>query len=196
MTKLEFIHALNERLSALPREEAQERIGFYTEAIEDRMEEGLPEEEAVAAVGAPGEIAESILAELRPVQTPRKERKGKRSAGEITLLVLGAPLWLPLLIAAAAVLLSVYLVFWALVISFWAVFAAFAVCAVGGVLGGAVLAFGNGTAGLFLIGAGIFCAGASVFLLYGCNALSRGAVLLGAYPFRKLAAKAAERRAA
>lgn len=39
MTKLQFLMALHEKLSGLPREE--ERLSFYSEMIEDRMEEGL-----------------------------------------------------------------------------------------------------------------------------------------------------------
>jgi len=68
MTKLNFLIALNEKLSGLPREEAEERLRFYSEMIEDRMEEGLTEEEAVAAVGYIVEIAAHITADL-PVKT-------------------------------------------------------------------------------------------------------------------------------
>ena len=63
MTKLNFILSLNEKLSGLPQNDIEERLRFYTEMIEDRMEEGLSEEEAVLAVGSVDEIAEQILAE-------------------------------------------------------------------------------------------------------------------------------------
>ena len=46
MTKLSFLFSLREKLSALPTEEAEERLRSYSEMIEDRMEEGLSEEEA------------------------------------------------------------------------------------------------------------------------------------------------------
>ena len=52
MTKLDFLFALQSRLEGLPKDEVRERIGFYAEMIEDRMEEGMPEEAAVAAVGS------------------------------------------------------------------------------------------------------------------------------------------------
>ena len=51
MTKLKFLLLLNERLSHLPSKEVEERLAFYSEMIEDRMEEGLSEEEAVSEVG-------------------------------------------------------------------------------------------------------------------------------------------------
>ena len=127
MTKLEFILALNERLKHLPQDEVKERISFYSEMIEDRMEEGLSEEDAVAAVGSIDEIA----AQTKPEKAPAsKKQKRRLKAWEIVLLSLGSPIWLSLLIAAFAVALSLFVVLWALIICLWAVFAAF-VCGAG-----------------------------------------------------------------
>ena len=44
MSKQEFLAALEEGLSGLPREDVDERLGFYSEMIDDRMEDGLPED--------------------------------------------------------------------------------------------------------------------------------------------------------
>ena len=46
MRKQEFMDDLRSRLSALPPPELEERLSFYEEIINDRMEEGLSEEEA------------------------------------------------------------------------------------------------------------------------------------------------------
>ena len=43
--------ALRRRLSALPVAEREERIGFYGEMIDDQIEKGLSEEEAVDGIG-------------------------------------------------------------------------------------------------------------------------------------------------
>ena len=51
MTKLQFLLALHDKLAGLPQNEVEERLNFYSEMIEDRMEEGLSEEEAVLAAG-------------------------------------------------------------------------------------------------------------------------------------------------
>lgn len=191
MTKYEFVMTLTHRLSHLPREAVEERVNFYIESIEDRIEDGVPEEEAVAAVGTPEEVAALIMGELpRPAfEVPRKEQKRRPSAVEIVLLVLGSPIWLSLLIAAVAVVLSVYISVWAVVISLWAIFASFVGCAFGGIVGGAFLAFTNGASGVFLIGAGIFCAGASVLLFHGCKAATKGTAWLCVYPVKKLLRK-------
>ena len=111
MRKQEFLSQLQKGLIGLPQEDIEEQLVFYSEMIEDRIEEGLPEEEAVAAIGPVEEVVSQIVAET-PFSKLVKERiKPKRAlrAWEIVLLVLGSPLWLSLLIGAFAVLLGVYI---------------------------------------------------------------------------------------
>ena len=50
MTKQEFLNQLRMGISGLPQEDISERLTFYREMIDDRMEEGLSEEEAVAFI--------------------------------------------------------------------------------------------------------------------------------------------------
>ena len=78
MTKLKFLLALNERLSSLPRTEVEERLGFYSEMIEDRMEEGLSEEESVACIGSVDEIAAQILSESTAGNKDKKTEERKK----------------------------------------------------------------------------------------------------------------------
>ena len=52
MTKNEFISSLGARLSGLPKDEACERLAFYSETIDDRIEEGMSEAAAVRDVGS------------------------------------------------------------------------------------------------------------------------------------------------
>ena len=49
MTKAEFLKALEEKLSALSAEDRAASLAYYEEIIDDRMEEGLCEADAVAA---------------------------------------------------------------------------------------------------------------------------------------------------
>ena len=44
MNKIGFILELKDKLSALPKSEVEERLSFYCEMIEDRIEDGLSEE--------------------------------------------------------------------------------------------------------------------------------------------------------
>ena len=43
MRKWEFLSTLKNRLSGFPKQEVEERLNFYSEMIDDRMEEGLNE---------------------------------------------------------------------------------------------------------------------------------------------------------
>ncbi len=186
MNKQEFFARLEDRLSALPQDEVQERLGFLNEMIEDRMEEGLSEEEAVAAAGSVEEVADGISADIPFVKIAKEKIKPKRPmrVWEIVLLVLGSPVWLSLLIAAASVAVSLYLSWWAVLVSLWAVFASLIACAVGGVVAGVVLACTNGLVGVALIGAGIALLGLSVFCFFGCKVLTSGTVRLTSKAFR------------
>ena len=180
MNKLDFILALHGRLENLPQEDVEERLHFYMEMIEDRMEEGLSEEDAVAELGTVEEISAQIIADI-PLAKLVKERvklKTRLHTGEILLLVLGFPVWLPLLISAAAVVLSLYISLWAVLISLWAVLVSVTACAVGCVLAGAVLGFVRGPIGAAVIGAGLVCAGLAIFLFFGCKMATKGTLVM------------------
>ncbi len=181
MTKLRFILSLKDRLSGLPQDDVEERLSFYSEMIEDRMEEGLSEEEAVMAVGSVDEIAEQIMSDISPSKITKERIKPKRQlkAWELLLLVLGSPLWLSLGIAVFAVIISLYISLWSVIISLWAVFGSLAGCSLGILVTGIVFAFrGNALNGVAMFGAGILCAGLSIFMFYGCKAATKGVLVL------------------
>lgn len=181
MRKQEFLARLRKGLSGLPQDDIEERCTFYSEMIEDQMEDGLSEEEAVSAIGSVDEIIAQAVAET-PLVKIAKERirtKKRRSAGEIALLTLGAPIWLSLIIAAFAVIFSLYVSLWAVVVALWAVFVSLAGCAIGGVGACVVIAVGgNGTSGLAVLAAGIVCAGLAIFMFYGCKGATNGTLIL------------------
>ena len=181
MSKQEFLEQLRRGLSGLPREDVEERLTFYSEMLEDRMEEGLSEEEAVLAAGSVNEIVAQVVADI-PLAKIAKERirpKRRLNAAEVILLALGSPIWLSLGIAAAAVILSLYVSVWAIIGSLWAVLGTLAISAVSGVLGCAILAAGgSGAAGLAMLAAGLTCAGLSIFMFYGCRAATKSILML------------------
>ena len=183
MGKQEFLDALRAGLAGLPQEDIEERVTFYTEMIDDRMEDGLGEKEAVAEIGSVEEIVQQIVAET-PLTKLVKERvkpKRKLQVWEIILLVLGSPIWLSLLIALLSVLFSVYVVLWSLIISLWAVEISLIASGAACVLAGSYMLFtGTGLTGLAMIGAGAVLAGLSIFLFFACRAATAGAVKLTA----------------
>ena len=149
--------------------------------IDDRMEEGITEEEAVSAVGTVDEIVTQVVAETPLVKIAKERIKSKRrlSAGEIVLLALGSPIWLSLAIAAFAVILSLYISLWAVIISLWSVFVSLAACSIGGVLTCVVFAVGgNGASGVAMLAVGIVCTGLAIFMFYGCKAVTDATLML------------------
>lgn len=177
MNKEEFLSALEDSLRGLSREDKLERLAFYSEAIDDRLEDGLTEAEAVAHMGSVESIAAQILNEL-PRQRPAKEKR-RLGVLEILLLIFGSPVWISLLAAGFAVAVSLYAAIWAIVVCLWAAFVSVAVCAVAGVLGLILYCtFGNVLGGLMILAAGLFCAGLSVFLFYGCKYATIGTAIL------------------
>lgn len=105
MTKQLFLNELAAALHSLPREERYRTLGYYDELIDDRMEDGQSEEDAVASLGEPQQVAREILGEEEPAPSTSKGRR----VWLIVLLVLGFPLWGSLLVTAAVVLLCVFL---------------------------------------------------------------------------------------
>lgn len=181
MKKVEFIAELRKKLSGLPKQEVEERLNFYIEMIDDRIEDGLSEEEAVSQAGTVDEIASQIIADIPLIKIAKERITTKKRLGALAtlLLALGSPIWLSLCIAALSVLLSVYAVLWSLIVSAWAVFAAFAVSAPAGVVTGIVFSFsGNAPAGIGIIGASIVCAGLAILAFFGCLAATKGTVRL------------------
>lgn len=181
MTKKEFLYELKKGLRGLPEDDIVRSIEFYSEMIDDRIEEGKTEEEAVAEIGTVKEAVSQILAEI-PITKLIKEKVKKRrrlGAFEIVLLVLGSPIWLSLLIAAFAVVLSLYAVIWSVVISFWAVFASLSGSILGGIASGIIfICTDNLFTGLAMFAASLVLAGLSIFCFFGCKAATKGIVIL------------------
>lgn len=144
MTKTQFMATLGARLARLPSEDVAKTLEYYAEMIDDRIEDGLSEAEAVAAMGEMDEIVKNAIDEMPLMHLVAERIKPKRTlrAFEIVLLVLGSPIWLSVAISLVAVFLSVYASLWSVLIGCYA-------GVVGGLVGGTV--GGLGAAMLFVI---------------------------------------------
>ena len=177
MNKQEFLTELRNALTGLPRSEIEERVTFYGEMIDDRMEEGMSEEEAVAGTGTVEEVRTQIVADIPLQKLVMEKVRPKRAlrAWEAVLIVLGFPVWFLLLIAAGAVILSFYLVVWALLVSLWAAELSLWVCAPGALAAAVIYAAqGDILPALMALGTALLIAGLSIFMFFGCAAASRG----------------------
>lgn len=100
MTRDEFLGRLGELLACLPAEQVEETKAFYAEAIADRMEDGMSEEEAVAAMGTPGEVAEATLDDLPAVPRAIARTRRRSTALLWVLTIVGSPVWRSSLVLA------------------------------------------------------------------------------------------------
>ena len=183
MSKDAFIGELRHRMAGLPKEAVDRTVEYYSELIADSMEDGVAEEEAVSRLGSLDEIVANVVKETpltQIVQTRVQESRKKGGSGwVIALLILGAPVWLPLLIAALAVLFALFIALWAVVIALWA--------AVTGVILAGVAAVAAGIfelvrlhvpQGLVLLGGGLVCLGLCALLFLLMKLITVGTVKL------------------
>ncbi len=187
MTKQEFLMRLRKGLSGLPQEEVEERLSYYEEMAEDRMEDGLSEEEAIAQIGNPEDIARQIIADTplpKLVKEKIKPKKGIKG-WELGLILLGSPIWLSVLIAIAATVFAVFAVYaalWAVIVALWAVEVGLCGGVIGGLASGIWFIYTGGSTltGLVVAGVAIACAGLAIFMFFGYKAVTKGMLVLTA----------------
>ncbi len=109
MTRLEFKSELSRRLEVIPFAERQKTLDYYDEMICDRVDDGMSEAEAVAAMGSIDEIAVEILSQLSypPAEveekSPEKPDRSKKALAILLAAVL-SPIWIP---ASVAIILTI-----------------------------------------------------------------------------------------
>lgn len=176
MNREEFLQQLKNRLSQLPSEEIEERLDYYNEIIDDMLEDGISEEETIESFGDIGEIAQKIMQEV-PLTTLMKSKVKPRKGWSPTAIVIaaiGSPLWIPLLLAFAAVMASVYVTIWFTIIAMFA----------------AVISLGIGGGYLFIIAFTMFSYGiGDVLMTFGIGIGLMGLCLLGFLASKIISAK-------
>lgn len=161
MNKNEFLNELLGNLSVLPENEREKAYAFYDEIIADSIEDGIDEEEAVQRLGSVDEIVERIASEI-PMSVLIKARVEPKNSGGYTrlLLILGFPVWVPVLAAALSVALAMFAVLWIACLLLWVIFGSGAAAALIGCIGFAY--FPEVGAKLMLLGAALTGAGFAV----------------------------------
>ena len=180
MRKQEFLDALEGKLSGLSERAVRERLEFYNEMINDRVEDGFSEADAVARLGSVDEIAEEIISDypLARLARERIKRDDKPAAWKVWMFWLTSIVWIPLLISAFAVFVSLYASLWSVIASLWATFAAITASGPGGVVLGFIYIFtGEAFKGFAFIGMGIAAAGLAILAFFGCIYATKGCAI-------------------
>lgn len=181
MHKAEFLAEIRRRIQGLPQSDIEKFLDYYAEMIDDYTEDGHTEEEAIRELGSVEQIVEQILKEIplpRLVQEKVRPSRALR-AGEIILLLLGSPLWVPMVLAVLALFFGAYVLLWAAVAVLYAIDLSAFACGAAGVF--SILPFslsGNAPQGIFIFGAGLVCIGVGLFFFFVCNKVA-GILLRG-----------------
>ncbi len=180
MNRQEFLAAIEEKLEGMPDEDVSSSLDYYEEMINERIDDGMSEEEAIRDMGSVDDITARIFAEqpLALVLRDNIRDKIKPSRAlkvwEIVLIVLGSPLWISLLaaglavvVALTAVALSVYAALWCVILALWLCVFALGIAAVAGI-GWAIAApfAGKPMLSLLTAGGGLLCAGAGILMFF------------------------------
>ena len=133
MTKREFLYRLERCLASLDAGERAAMVDFYSEQIDDRIDDGMTEHQAVASLESPEDIAANILAQRADTPDPaaqdggapqkpakpgqaQDQRKGfGHAAGKVLLWIcaaIGILILLPVAAGLAAAALCLYLSLW------------------------------------------------------------------------------------
>ncbi len=193
MNKKQFLDELCRRLRTFPPQEAEKTVSFYSEAIDDRVEDGMTEEEAVRELGSLDEIvaeaAESLpLATLVKGRVEDSKNRASNKGLWVTLAAVGSPVWLALAIAALAIGIAGLAVCFSLIASAAAVVISCIVSGAGMIAGGITLPYGSFAPRLMLIGVGLVLLGLGLLAIPLAVGFIKGVVKLVKLVVRKIKA--------
>ena len=159
----------------------------------------MSEADAVAGLGDIGRIVEVIQYEMpvtslvvSSVKEKTNEAKAKAESrwpawGKglvIALLILGAPLWLSLLVAAGGVLAGLLAAVVGVIVAVVAVVVALAVASIAAIVGGCLVLFKEIGTGVALIGAGLIGCGLTILAYLLAVIVIKGVIQLTKLIFR------------
>lgn len=174
MNKAQFLSEIREGISSLSEKDIESSLQYYSEMIDDRIEDGMSEEESVSAMGTVEEAVAQILRD-KPAAEPdqNKGHKGAQWARQnltrnkrllLVLLILSFPF---LVTIAGSLLIVVISVAASLYASSIGVFVGGIACAVKGV---ALIAVETAVAEAILyFGVALMLLGASVLIFIAAH---------------------------
>ena len=179
MTKQVFLQELREKLVGLPKSDVDDRINFYSEMIDDRIDDGLTEEAAVADIGTVDEVIYEIAQEVPLGKLVKEKIRPKRElkVWEIILICLLFPIWFPIALLVIFIAFFLYILFWVGVIVSYAIEIALIMSSIAGVVVFFAYLF-SGTFNILPLAIAMLSGGAAVLMFFGCYWATRGTIKL------------------
>lgn len=184
MSKNDFLEILRFRLSHLPASEIEKHLSFYIESLDDRIEDGMNEYDAVSSLGNIDDIVSSIEQSISiPVLVKEKIKQTHKKINNkwiwAFLVICGAPLWIPLLITIIMTIVSVYIIAWSIIITLYSLVATLGIVGICGVVIGAVNLFTtNIGSALMILGVNISALGFGIVIVSPVNIVSKKLIQL------------------
>ena len=167
MTKEQYLSELALKLIKLPEDERKNAINYYTEYIDDALENGKTMQDVEAALGNPNEVAANIIADYSVNRV--KEKPSLTNGLKALIAVLGvfafpiaAPAAIAIIVVIFALIITVFSVAFSLIMAAFGIFIAVVV-----LLGVSVaLIFTDPILGMATLGASLIASGVLIFLAY------------------------------
>jgi uncharacterized membrane protein len=176
MNKQMFLDGLRSALSSLPPDEIEKTLAYYGEIIDDRIEEGMSEEEAVASMEPIEVLAARVIDEAPPMNKAVRKAKtsGISTVWLVILAILGFPIWFPLLIALCSAAIAIFAALLVVMIALIAVVVGLAVGGIFAVTTGLFASWATGPYILLIIGSGMLLVGIAILLFFPVMYLIKG----------------------
>ena len=165
MTKNEFLSQLERRLRALPENERNDAIEYYSGYLDDAAED---EAVAIEHLGSPAEVAANIVAEYAvsdtrfPAETEQDRKSSLPIVWTVIIAVFAVPVGLPLAIAVAVVAIALLAVIFSLVVAFGATALGLVVGGVAGIVVSIIALFQNIPLALLMLGSTLVVLGLGI----------------------------------
>lgn len=163
MNKTKYLKKLYRKVYFVSKEERQSIVDYYSEIIDDLMENGKSEESAVSELESPEVIASNY----------RKQQKNERVESEKQIptwfwiaLIAGSPIWLGLLCAAIGIVVGISCAVLGVSVGF----------TIGGLFAaiyGLITMFTDFAFGLSMFGTGLFLCALGLLVTIGIISLSK-----------------------
>lgn len=186
MNRQEYLEALRKALSDMPYSEVEKSVMYCSEIIDDKIEDGMTEQQAVDSMDDISSAARQIKLDqsMGTLIAARANSAGKKLS--TAAIIVGAPLWAAFAAIVFAAVITMYAVLWAIDIALWAVFAAFAAVGAFGPLIAAYMFTVDARSGCVILAGSLVSAGLAIFMFILNKFLSRQLIRFTAFIWRKL----------
>lgn len=168
MNKGAFLDALEGELTKrrLSADEVRAAREYYADAIDERMDDGLSEQEATACMGSPVTCAQAAASETAPVPHLVRRFATRFALVNLVLAILTLPVWGMFVIAFLMVVASAYVTLFSLLLCTWIFFGCGILLGVASVVTFfSSLHAGVPFSGVFVLGVGMLSTGTALLLL-------------------------------